>query len=103
MRFAILGWVRIGTATRPSTLSGTQIEAVTVELGGITQALQHATTEERAAIYPSLDIRLEYDDRSHHVRATSNLARMAPLTPEGRGELDAHGGVPGRSWHWRAD
>ncbi|MDA8043692.1 MAG: recombinase family protein [Actinomycetota bacterium] len=69
--------VRMATAARPSTLSGTQIEAITAELGGIAEALQRATTEERAAIYASLDIRLDYDDRSHQVRATSNLARVA--------------------------
>ena len=69
--------VRMATAAGPSSLSGTQIEAIAAELGGIAEALQHATTEERAAIYASLDIRIEYDDRSHQVRATSNLARVA--------------------------
>ncbi len=57
-------------------LTEAQIAALMQELGGLAEALKEATPKERGAIYGALDLRLEYDDRTNQVRATSNLARV---------------------------
>jgi hypothetical protein len=60
----------------PSFLTEAQIALIVEELGGVSETLKSATAKERAAIYKSLDIRLDYDHRTNQVRATSNLARV---------------------------
>jgi site-specific DNA recombinase len=54
-----------------------QIEAILRALGGIGQILRDASTSERASVYQSLGLRMVYDDRSHQVRVTADLARVA--------------------------
>jgi hypothetical protein len=69
--------VRIAAAAGPSTLTTEQIDALLRTLGGISQILRDATPQERAAAYATLGLRLVYDDRTHQVRVTANLARVA--------------------------
>ncbi len=85
--------VRLAAIAAPPVLTEQQIAVIVEELGGISKVLKSATAKERAAIYESLDIRLDYDHRTRQVRASSNLARVVGVS-EGRGELDAHGGIP---------
>ena len=63
-----------------------QVEAILQALGGISRILRDATTTERAEVYQSLGVRMVYDDRSHQVRVTADLARVA-------------GGVGGGTWY----
>lgn len=89
--------VRMAASAASATLSRDQIAAITAELGAIANALQPATAEERVAIYGTLDSRLDYDDRTNQVQATSNLARVANRVGGG---LD--GLLPSRAVHRRS-
>jgi hypothetical protein len=62
---------------RGTAMTKDQIEAILRALGGISQILRDATTMERAAVYESLGVRMEYDDRSNQVHVTADLARVA--------------------------
>lgn len=64
--------VRLGSAAGPA-----QIDATLEALGGLTQVLQHATAQERAAVYHTLQIQMHYDDRARQVRVTADLSRVA--------------------------
>ena len=82
-----------------------QIAAIVQGLGGIAEALQSATAQERAAVYESLAIRLTYDDRTNQVRATSDLARVlggvggGPCPPATREVVSIwRRRVPGAEW-----
>ncbi|MGO9197990.1 MAG: hypothetical protein ACLQK4_12795 [Acidimicrobiales bacterium] len=67
---------RVAATVAPSTLTPGEIAALVEELGGISSILQEATPEERSAAYAALGLRLTYDDRTHQVRVTADLARV---------------------------
>jgi site-specific DNA recombinase len=77
--------VRLAQAA-DTAMTKDQVEAIVQALGGIGQVLREATTAERAEVYQSLGVRMVYDDRSHQVRGTADLARVA-------------GGVGGGTWY----
>jgi len=68
---------RIAMAAGPSALTPGEIAAFLERLGGLAAALKEATVEERADVYAALGIRMAYDDRSHQLRVTADLARVA--------------------------
>jgi hypothetical protein len=69
--------VQVAAATGSSTLTVKQIDSLLGALGGISQILRDATPKERAAAYYTLGLRMVYDDRTHQVGVTADLARVA--------------------------
>ena len=61
----------------PNVLSATQISEIVEELGGLSAVLGEATGAERAAVYASLGLRLDYDPHLQRVTATADLSRVA--------------------------
>jgi hypothetical protein len=47
------------------------------ELGGLSTVLSDASAAERAKVYASLDLRLDYDPHQRRVKATAHLSRVA--------------------------
>jgi site-specific DNA recombinase len=68
---------RLEHAERPSVMSATQISELVEELGGLSAVLGHATGPERAQVYASLGLRLDYDPQLQRVTATADLSRVA--------------------------
>jgi site-specific DNA recombinase len=71
---------RLERSEGPKNLSSKQVQALAAELGGIAAVLAEATAAERAEVYASLGIRLEYihgGPGHRKVLATANLARVA--------------------------
>lgn len=68
---------RLERAERPSAMSAAQIDALVEELGGLAAVLGEATGAERAQVYASLDLRLDYDSLNQRVTATADLSRVA--------------------------
>ncbi|WP_232007439.1 hypothetical protein [Mycobacterium intermedium] len=64
-------------AEQPSVMSAAQISELVEELGGLTTVLRAATGPERAEVYASLGLRLDYDPRLQRVTATADLSRVA--------------------------
>jgi hypothetical protein len=62
---------------RPHVMTATEIENLIKELGGFCAILDAATPAERAEVYVSLGLRLEYDPHLHQVTATADLSRVA--------------------------
>lgn len=68
---------RLERAERPRTMSAAQITELVLELGGLAAVLGEATGAERAQVYASLALRLDYDPRLRQVKATADLSRVA--------------------------
>lgn len=64
-------------AERPRAMSAAQITELVQELGGLAAVLRQATGAERAQVYASLGLRLDYDPRLRQVKATADLSRVA--------------------------
>lgn len=62
---------------RPSVMSATQIGELVEELGGLAAVFREATGAERAEVYASLGLRLDYDPHLQRVTATADLSRVA--------------------------
>ncbi|MGC7246297.1 serine recombinase, partial [Mycobacteroides abscessus subsp. massiliense] len=68
---------RLERAERPSVMSAAQISALVEELGGLAAVLSEATGPERAQVYASLGLRLDYDPHGQRVTAAADLSRVA--------------------------
>lgn len=68
---------RLEQAERPRVMSATQISELVEELGGLSTVLGAATGAERAGVYASLGLRLDYDPQLQRVTATADLSRVA--------------------------
>jgi site-specific DNA recombinase len=62
---------------RPHAMSAAQISELAEELGGLFTVLSDATAAERAEVYASLDLHLDYDPHQRRVKATADLSRVA--------------------------
>lgn len=62
---------------RPRAMSAAQITELVQELGGLAAVLGEATGAERAQVYASLGLRLDYDPHLRQVKATADLSRVA--------------------------
>ena len=58
-------------------MSAAQISELVEELGGLSAVLGAATGAERAHVYASLGLRLDYDPYLRRVQATADLSRVA--------------------------
>ena len=58
-------------------MSAAQISELVEELGGLSAVLGEATGAERANVYASLGLRLDYDPHLRQVKATADLGRVA--------------------------
>ena len=67
----------IERAERPCAMSAAQISELVEKLGGLSAVLGEATGPERARVYASLGLRLDYDPYPRRVRATADLSRVA--------------------------
>jgi site-specific DNA recombinase len=61
----------------PSALTATQIQQMLDALGGMAEVLQGAPAAERAAIYATLGLRIDYDANERRVTASADLSRVA--------------------------
>ena len=68
---------RLERVERPSAMSAAQISQLVEELGGLSAVLGKATGAERAQVYASLGLRLDYDPYLRRVKATADLSRVA--------------------------
>nr|WP_230493387.1 recombinase family protein [Mycobacterium mantenii] len=68
---------RLEQAERPRVMSAAQISELVEELGGLSAVLGAATGAERAEVYASLGLRLDYDPHLRQVKATADLSRVA--------------------------
>jgi site-specific DNA recombinase len=68
---------RLKRAERPSVMSAAQISELVEELGGLSAVLSEATGADRAEVYASLGLRLDYDPHLQRVTATADLSRVA--------------------------
>jgi site-specific DNA recombinase len=70
-------------AERPCAMSASgisraiQISELVEELGGLSAVLGQATGAQRAQVYASLGLRLDYDPHLRRVKATADLSRVA--------------------------
>jgi site-specific DNA recombinase len=70
-------WARLERAERPRIMSAAQIGGLVEELGGLSAVLGAATEAERAHVYASPGLRLDYDPYQRRVKATADLSRVA--------------------------
>lgn len=68
---------RLERAERPSVMSAAQVSEMLEELGGLVAVLSEATGPERAQVYASLGLRIDYDPHGQRVTATADLSRVA--------------------------
>ena len=68
---------RLERAERPRAMSAAQISELVEELGGLSSVLGEATGAERAQVYASLGLRLDYDPYLRRIKATADLSRVA--------------------------
>lgn len=68
---------RLERAEKPLVMSAAQISELVEELGGLAAVLGEATGAERAQVYASLGLRLDYDPHPRRVTATADLSRVA--------------------------
>jgi hypothetical protein len=68
---------RLERSERPRAMSAAQISELVEELGGLSAVLGEATGAERAQVYASLGLRLDYDPYLRRVKATADLSRVA--------------------------
>ncbi|WP_236971277.1 hypothetical protein [Mycobacterium haemophilum] len=58
-------------------MSAALISELVEELGGLAAVLGEATGAERAQVYASLGLRLDYDPHLQRAKATADLSRVA--------------------------
>lgn len=68
---------RLERVERPRAMSAAQVTELVQELGGLAAVLGEATGTERAQVYASLGLRLDYDPYLRQVKATADLSRVA--------------------------
>jgi site-specific DNA recombinase len=68
---------RLERVERPNVMSAAQISELVQELGGLSAVLKGATGSERAQVYASLGLRLNYDPHLQRVTAIADLSRVA--------------------------
>jgi site-specific DNA recombinase len=68
---------RLERTERPHVMSAAEISELVEELGGLSVILGKATGAERAQVYASLGLRLDYDPHLRQVTATADLSRVA--------------------------
>ena len=68
---------RLARTERPHVMSAAQISELVEQLGGLSAILGAATGAERADVYASLGLRLDYDPHLRQVKATADLSRVA--------------------------
>jgi site-specific DNA recombinase len=68
---------RLERAERPVAMSAAQISEFVEQLGGLAAVLGEATGVERAEVYASLGLRLDYNPYLRRVKATADLCRVA--------------------------
>jgi site-specific DNA recombinase len=68
---------RLERTERPRIMSAAQINELVEVLGGFSAVLGAATGSERAQVYASLGLRLDYDPYLRQVTATADLSRVA--------------------------
>lgn len=68
---------RLERAERPRVMSAALISELVDKLGGLSAVLGAATAAERADVYASLGLHLDYDPHRQRVRATADLSRVA--------------------------
>jgi len=68
---------RLERVERPCAMTAAQISELVEELGGLSVVLGEATGVERAQVYTSLGLRLDYDPHLRRVKATADLSRVA--------------------------
>ena len=61
----------------PCAMSAAQISELVEELGGLSAVLGEAIGAERAQVYASLGLLLDYDPYLRRVKATADLSRVA--------------------------
>lgn len=59
---------RLARVQQPSTMSAAQISTLVEELGGLAAILGQATATERAEVYASLGLHLDYHSLNQQVR-----------------------------------
>ncbi len=64
-------------AESPCAMTAAQISELVEALGGLLAVLGEATGAERAQVYASLGLRLDYDPDLRRVKATADLSRVA--------------------------
>lgn len=68
---------RLERAERPRAMSAAQVNELVQELGGLAAVLGKATGAERAQVYASLGLRLDFDPYVRQVKATVDISRVA--------------------------
>lgn len=68
---------RLERVEQPRAMSAAQVTELVQELGGLAAVLGEATGAERAQVYASLGLRLDYDPHLRQVKATADLSRVA--------------------------
>ncbi len=68
---------RVERVARPRAMCAAEISELVKELGGLSVILGAATGAERAEVYASLGLRLDYDPHLRRVTATADLSRVA--------------------------
>ena len=68
---------RVERVERPRAMCAAEISELVKELGGLSVILGAATGAERAEVYASLGLRLDYDPHLRRVTATADLSRVA--------------------------
>ena len=68
---------RVERVARPRAMCAAEISELVKELGGLSVILGAATGAERAEVYASLGLRLDYDPHLRRVTATADLSRDA--------------------------
>ncbi|BBY35324.1 serine recombinase [Mycolicibacter minnesotensis] len=68
---------RLERAERPRAMSAAQVTELVQELGGLAAVLGEATGAERAQVYASLGLRLDFDPNLRQVKATVDISRVA--------------------------
>ena len=83
-------------AERPCAMSAEQISELVEELGGLSAVLGEATGTERAEVYASLGVRLDYDPHLRRVKATADFVASQDVSEAV--SADVHGLRPGLSF-----
>jgi hypothetical protein len=95
---------RLERVERPRAMSAAQISELAKELDELSTVPSDATAAERAEVYASLDLRLDYDPHQRQVKAIADFSRVARRVRGGLGHL-RHGlrsdeSVPDRRPRW---
>jgi hypothetical protein len=77
---------RLERAESPCAMTAAQISELVEELGGLSAVLGSATGAERAQVYASLGLRLDYDPHLRRVKG-ADLSRVAGCVRRGLARL----------------